>query len=112
MAGMFDDLIPQQGDKKSALTFEDLILDRRPELPYGQPPEGMVYNPDTGQMEDLRSSVNPKIPQGGANATALGYGQGLGFGLLDEATAGLSAVTGGDYNYDLARMREAERQLY
>lgn len=26
-----------------------------PDGTYGQPPEGMVYNPETGQMEDLRS---------------------------------------------------------
>lgn len=79
-------------------------------LPYGQPPEGMVFNPATGQMEDLRSEVNPSIPEGGLNAAALGAGQGLGFNFLDEATAGLSAATGGDYDYDLARMREAERR--
>lgn len=79
-------------------------------LAYGQPPEGMVLNPETGQMEDLRSEANPNIPQGGLNAAALGVGQGLGFNFLDEATAGLSAVTGGDYSYDLARMREAERR--
>jgi hypothetical protein len=79
-------------------------------LPYGQPPEGMVLNPQTGQMEDLRSSANPNIPDGGAAALGLGVGQGVGFNLLDEAVAGASALTGGDYDYDLGRMREAERR--
>ena len=80
-------------------------------LPYGQPPEGMVFNPATGQMEDLRSEANPNIPKmGRLNSAALGAGQGLGFNLLDEATASLSSLTGGDYDYDLARMREAERR--
>lgn len=52
---------------------------------YGTPPEGMVLNPKTGQMEDLRSPIHPAIPQGRVNAAALGTGQGLGFNLLDEA---------------------------
>lgn len=77
---------------------------------FGSPPEGMVLNPKTGQMEDMRSPANPNIPQGGANALALGVGQGAGFGLLDEASAGLSTLAGGDYNYNLGRMREAERR--
>lgn len=77
---------------------------------YGQPPEGMTLNPATGQMEDLRSPANPNIPQGTANAAMLGTGQGLGFNLLDEAVAGASTLAGGDYDYNLARMREAERR--
>lgn len=78
---------------------------------YGQPPEGMVLNPATGQMEDLRSEINPNIPKmGRLNSAALGIGQGTGFNLMDEAVAGASALTGGDYDYDLARMREMERR--
>lgn len=77
---------------------------------YGQPPEGMVFNPETGQMEDLRSPINPNIPQGRANAAMLGAGQGLGFNMLDEAVAGASTLFGGDYDYNLGRMREAERR--
>lgn len=80
-------------------------------LPYGQPPEGMTFNPATGQMEDLRSEANPNIPKmGRLNSAALGIGQGTGFNLMDEAVAGASALTGGDYDYDLARMREMERR--
>lgn len=81
-----------------------------PDGTFGQPPEGMVLNPATGQMEDLRSPANPNIPQGGANALALGVGQGTGFNMLDEASAALSVPFGGDYDYNLARMREAERR--
>lgn len=81
-----------------------------PDGTYGQPPEGMVLNPETGQMEDLQSPINPNIPQGGANALGLGVGQGAGFNLLDEASAALTVPFGGDYNYNLARMRESERR--
>ncbi|WP_421565570.1 hypothetical protein [Ochrobactrum sp. EDr1-4] len=77
---------------------------------YGQPPEGMVLNPQTGQMEDLRSPSNPNIPQGGANALGIGVGQGAGLNLLDEASAALTVPFGGDYDYNLGRMREAERR--
>src|SRR5690606_25666093 len=69
-----------------------------------------VYNPKTGQMEDLRSPINPNIPTGRGNAAALGAGQGLGFNMLDEAVAGASTLLGGDYDYNLGRMREAERR--
>lgn len=81
-----------------------------PDGTYGQPPEGMVFNPETGQMEDLRSPINPNIPQGRTNAAMLGAGQGLGFNMLDEAVAGASTLVGGDYDYNVARMREAERR--
>lgn len=83
---------------------------RNPDGTYGQPPDGFVLNPATGQMEDLRSPINPRIPTGRAAALGLGAGQGLGFGGFDEAVAGGSALVGGDYDYDLARMREAERR--
>lgn len=77
---------------------------------YGTPPEGMVLNPRTGQMEDLRSPVHKGIPQGRANAAALGIGQGLSFNLFDETVAAAAHLLGGDYSYDVARMREAERR--
>ncbi|MGO4838112.1 hypothetical protein AB4144_38280, partial [Rhizobiaceae sp. 2RAB30] len=77
---------------------------------YGQPPEGMTLNPRTGQMEDLRSPIHPGIPQGRTNAAALGTGQGIGFNMMDEAVGLGSALTGADYGYDVARMREAERR--
>ncbi|WP_226552981.1 hypothetical protein [Celeribacter naphthalenivorans] len=77
---------------------------------YGTPPEGMVMNPKTGQMEDMRSPANPNIPTGTANAAMIGAGQGLGFGMLDEAVAGGRALMGNDYDYELAVMREADRR--
>lgn len=78
---------------------------------FGSPPEGMVLNPKTGQMEDLQSPAHPGIPQGGLVSAGLGAGQGVGFNMLDETVAGMRAATGeGDYDYDLARMREAERR--
>lgn len=83
---------------------------RNPDGTYGQPPEGFVLNPQTGQMEDLRSPVNPNIPTGLLNTAMIGGGQGLGFGGFDETVAGLSAALGGDYDYDVARVREAERR--
>lgn len=74
-------------------------------------PEGMVLNPATGQVEDMRSQVNPNIPTGTAVAAGIGAGQGLGFGSFDEVVAGGRALTGDKgYDYELARMREAERR--
>lgn len=74
-------------------------------------PEGMVLNPATGQVEDMRSPVNPNIPTGGMTAFGIGAGQGLGFGSFDEVVAGGRALTGDKgYDYELARMREAERR--
>jgi hypothetical protein len=81
-----------------------------PDGTYGTPPEGMVLNPETGQMEDLRSPANPNIPTGTVDSAIIGAGQGLGFGLYDEAVAGGRALLGGDYDYELARMREADRR--
>lgn len=104
------------GDGPAAKRFLELAAQARGQVAknldgtYGQPPEGFVLNPKTGQMEDLRSPNNPNIPTGRAVSLGLGAGQGLGFGGLDEAVAGGSALVGGNYDYDLARMREAERR--
>lgn len=98
-----------QADFYSKIGF-DQQSGPNPDGTYGQPPEGMVLNPATGQMEDLRSPINPNIPQGGANALGLGVGQGAGFNMLDEASAALTVPFGGDYDYNLGRMREAERR--
>lgn len=93
---------PQQASQQ-----EDPPIEMDPETGM---PVGMVLNPRTGQVEDVRSPINPNIPQGAGNAAALGVGQGTGFGMLDEAVAGLGALTGSSYEYDLARMREADRR--
>jgi|GEM_PF-7035102 len=79
---------------------------------YGQPPEGFAYNPQTGQMEDLRSPINPNIPTGRGNAAAIGLGQGVGFGGLDETVGGILGLLQGEDQGDYGRevMREAERR--
>lgn len=102
IASKFPDAVPQ-----SAPVTGD---PRNPDGTYGQPPEGMVMNQQTGQMEDLRSPINPNIPQGGATALGIGTGQGLGLNMMDEAAAALTVPFGGDYDYNLGRMREAERR--
>lgn len=76
-----------------------------------QMPEGMALNEATGQVEDMRSPINPNIPTGTAAALGIGAGQGLGFGSFDEVVAAGRAATGDSgYDYELARMREAERR--
>lgn len=108
-----DDMPREQIRDMIASKFPDVVPKKpqaNPDGTFGQPPEGMVLNPTTGQMEDLRSPANPNIPQGGATALALGVGQGTGFNMLDEASAALTVPFGGDYDYNLARMREAERR--
>lgn len=98
-------------EARRELARRELARRRGADGTYGQPPAGMVLNPETGQMEDLRSPINPNIPQGGAlNAAAIGGGQGLGFGFLDEAVAAATVPFGGDYNYNVERMREADRR--
>ncbi|MGU3399143.1 hypothetical protein ACLBWS_05280 [Brucellaceae bacterium D45D] len=77
---------------------------------YGKPPAGVVYNPKTGQMEDLSSPINPNVAQGQGAALGIGVGQGTGLGFLDEASAALTVPFGGDYEYNRERMREAERR--
>lgn len=108
-----DDMPREQIRDMIASKFPDVVPKKpqaNPDGTFGQPPEGMVLNPMTGQMEDLRSPANPNIPQGAATALALGVGQGTGFNMLDEASAALTVPFGGDYDYNLARMREAERR--
>ena len=81
-----------------------------PDGTYGQAPEGFTLNPATGQMEDLRSPNNPSVPTGRMAAIGLGAGQGLGYDMLDETVAGMNSMAGGDYDYSLAVMREADRR--
>lgn len=97
-------------DPVSALIAEHQPDPRNPDGTYGTPPPGMVLNPETGQMEDMRSPINPNVPQGRGAALAMGAGQGLGFGGFDEAVAGAGSLFGNGYDYELARMREADRR--
>lgn len=79
---------------------------------YGQPPEGFTMNPQTGQMEDIRSPNNPNIPTGRGTALAAGLAQGVTFGASDEGTAAIGAFMnpGSSYDYELARAREINRR--
>jgi len=81
-----------------------------PDGTYGKPPEGVVMNPRTGQMEDLRSPVNPRTAVGQGEAAALGAMQGLGYDLGDEVIGGLGAVTGVGGEYAREVMREKDRR--
>lgn len=81
-----------------------------PDGTYGSPPEGMVLNPQTGQMEDLRSPINPNIPTGRGNAAMIGGGQGLSYDMLDEAVGGISQAVGGNGEYAREVMREGDRR--
>lgn len=88
---------------------------RNPDGTYGQPPEGFVLNPRTGQMEDMRSPNNPYVDSGRGTAAAQGLGQGLSFGFMDEAVGGLYGATGPgtfeqNYDYATAKMREELRR--
>lgn len=101
------------GDGPAAKRFLELAKQAQPDPNWrDQPiPEGMAYNAKTGQVEDLRSPINPNIPQGKAAAAGIGAGQGLGFGTFDEAVAaGNAAISGKGYPYELGRMREADRR--
>lgn len=89
-------------------------------------PPGMSYNPETGQVEDLTSPINPHVPTGTANAGIIGGGQGLGFGLFDEAVGGIGGAdaavrsmfgdgpahgdAGDAYNFYRDTTREADRR--
>lgn len=108
----------QAGDAPAAKRFLELAaqskaekVTRNPDGTYGQPPEGFVLNPTTGQMEDLRSPNNPNMPPNDAiGAFAIGGGKGAGFAGADEAYAAAKAAMGGDYNYELSRAREIDRR--
>lgn len=84
---------------------------------YGQVPEGMVYNPNTGGYIDVSLPHNRMHP-GAAGAVMQGAGQGVSFGGMDEAVGGINALFGPnsmseDYAYGRDRMRaelEAARQ--
>lgn len=106
------------GDEFAAKRFLELAVEAKPAKVEANQnwrdapaPDGMVMNPATGQMEDMRSPINPNIPKiDGIGAFALGGGQGAMFGGADEAWAAGNAMIGGDYGYELARAREGQRR--
>lgn len=72
----------------------------------GSAPDSVTYNPNTGRMVDLDLKEDPMLFGGRGGAALQGGGQGLGFGLFDEAVGALHGVTGGgtyQQNYDYAR---------
>lgn len=71
---------------------------------FGQVPEGMFYNPETGQYtsrELLRGNVEPSR----INAAMGGAMQGLGFRAGDELIGGLGYLEGGP---DMANLRQEQ----
>lgn len=80
----------------------------------GIAPAGTSFDPQTGQMPNLRDANSPYIqPSTQGRAAAMGLGQGLGFNAMDEAVAGLSAATDGaaEGRFTLDRAREDQRRL-
>lgn len=81
----------------------------------GDMPEGMVLNPATGQVEDLRSAAHPKFKDNRATAANVGGAQGLGLGSLDEVTGAIHGAMnpstfGESYAYGRDVAREQERR--
>ena len=83
---------------------------------YGQPPEGMISNPITGQMTE-RALLGAQSQPTQAGAAASGAMQGLGFGLGDEAMALGGLIEGGPEMAALRReqargIMEAQQAAY
>jgi hypothetical protein len=100
-------------DAKSAVAALSKIttpIAKNPDGTYGQAPEGFMLNPNTGQMEDLRSPNNPNVFTGRAAAVGLGAGQGLSYDMMDEAVGGARGAVYGDGQYSTALMRESDRR--
>lgn len=73
------------------------VSQRNPDGTYGQPPEGAVFNPYTGQITE-RSLMYGADRQAGvspAESVALGFGEGATFGASDEMMGGLRAAMPG-----------------
>jgi len=71
---------------------------RNPDGTYGQPPEGMVTDPRTGQMTERTLMANDMQMRGVSNAESLitGGAQGATFGGADEAIGGINAIIPGE----------------
>lgn len=64
---------------------------------YGQPPEGMVLNPATGQMTSRELLANDMSMRGDTNPVSsaiIGGAQGSLYGLSDEGAGALAAIPG------------------
>lgn len=71
--------------------------ERNPDGTYGQPPEGMVADPRTGQMTEraLMASAEQKMGVSMGESALLGTGEGTTFGGSDEMMGALRAVLPG-----------------
>lgn len=70
---------------------------RNPDGTYGQPPEGMFYNPQTGQMTERPLIKEHVSRQGVSNLGSFmaGAGRGASFGGVDELAGGVNALIPG-----------------
>lgn len=67
---------------------------KNPDGTYGQPPEGMVLNPNTGQMTS-RELLAGNMAPGIAASTLTGTAQGATIGTADEGAGALNAIIPG-----------------
>jgi len=88
------------GDVEGARRLARIALSRKqpvaknPDGTYGTPPEGMVLNPETGQMTN-RELLAAHIKPGAGTAFAAGMGQGATLGTTDEANGVINALVPG-----------------
>ncbi|WP_146038665.1 hypothetical protein [Paracoccus sp. SY] len=76
----------------------------------GTAPDGVTFNPATGQMEDLTLRQDPTLFGGRTGAAMQGAGQGLSFGAMDEVVGALHGLTGpGSYAENSAYARDVMR---
>lgn len=115
----FPDGTPRETIEKALQSrFQSETADpRNPDGTYGDPPEGMVLNPYTGQMTEralLEGSIAQRPNEGVATSAARGVGRGVTFGGVDELSGAVSAAIPGPgtakERYDFGReyVRAAE----
>ena len=68
---------------------------RNPDGTYGQPPEGMVTDPRTGQMTERALMANNMPAPSNAASSLIGGAEGATFGGADEAFGGVYAAIPG-----------------
>lgn len=91
------------GNMPEAMRLMDLAS--RAAIEDGEAPQGVAINPANGRMEDTTLRDNGRL-----GAAMQGAGQGLGFGLMDEAVGSLYGLMGpgsfeDNQNYALTSMR-------